>query len=100
MKVVEFLLEKGAKVDQADNEGVTPLSIASKVCLFVAAICFSKDCPFNSYVVFRRVTWKLSNFCSRKAPKLIKRTITTQQLLFGTLLKYEFNFLYCLVDRS
>ena len=54
MKVVEFLFERGAKVDQANNEGVTPLSVASQVFLFVAVISFCKDCLFNNYVVFRR----------------------------------------------
>ena len=31
LKVVEFLVEKGAKVDQADFRGVTPLWMASQV---------------------------------------------------------------------
>ena len=35
LKVVEFLFEKGAKVDQADTEIVTPLWIASQVRFFL-----------------------------------------------------------------
>ena len=49
---------------------------------------------FTCFVVFSSVTWKLSNFCSRKAPTLIKRTSTTP-LLCWSLLKYEFNL--CIV---
>ena len=43
MKIVEFLFEKGAKFDQANNVGLDPLSVASQVCLFVlAVISFAK----------------------------------------------------------
>ena len=35
LKVVEFLFEKGAKIDQADFVGVTPLWIASQVCILL-----------------------------------------------------------------
>ena len=38
LKVVEFLVEKGAKVDQANVEGVNPLLTASQVCLFIAVV--------------------------------------------------------------
>ena len=31
LDIVRFLIEKGAKVDQANNEAVTPLWIASQV---------------------------------------------------------------------
>ena len=35
LKVVEFLIEKGAKVDQATVRGVTPLQTASGVCILL-----------------------------------------------------------------
>ena len=37
MNVVQFLLEKGAEVDRADNEGRTPLWAASQVCFFFSS---------------------------------------------------------------
>ena len=80
LEVVKFLFEKGAKVDHADNDGTTPLWIASQVCLFFC----QNDVTFNA--VSRMIIWKLSNFWLRKAPKLIEQTMTVQ-LLFRSLLK-------------
>ena len=33
--IVKFLVEKGAKVDQTDDEGKTPLSLAAHVCILI-----------------------------------------------------------------
>ena len=38
MSVVEFLVENGATVDQVDNDGRSPLWIASQVCFFLSLI--------------------------------------------------------------
>ena len=52
LKVVKFLLEKGARVDQADVEGATPLRKASQVCLFgcSALVAYSIFCHILCYL--------------------------------------------------
>ena len=42
LEVVEFLFEKGAIVDQANVEGVTPIWVASQVC-FCFGFSFFKN---------------------------------------------------------
>ena len=83
LDVVKFLVEKGANVRWADVCGATSLYAASYVCFFFLL----KD---NELINFwcRKVTWKLLNFCLRKALKLIKRAVKAW-LLFGSHLKYD-----------
>ena len=71
MKVVEFLFERGAKIDQTDVDGKTPLWMASQVGLFVAQL-LSHILSLNMLCCLQEGHLKVVEFLLEKGAKVYR----------------------------